>query len=723
MVNNWLSTVPVFHFKHIPSEVNKDSVKVFKNTKHLFSLEYEIYAPNTVHINLIPFSSGRFRKPKLEQGLAITQLFASEMGLHQDFHLIQDWRIQVVFPFLQRRLQIEKNGIEFYCGGIYGKEGTKDRVFTTSSGFTDSLLEILTDSPHFALLQMLFKAVKVPKEFQTEGEQDKRIPQVRFDIQAGTVSKRYGAPHINVMEEAGCFEFSPRILLAESSKERLKEKLNRVAAVFQTYGFKVKEIPTFFHRFARFKGQCASRKMLSPILLDGHSLMNLIVPPQRQYTHDGYSLVPNKTHYSLSANVSPPTSQHTINFGIPILSGKTNPTPLFVDGKDLCRHMAVFGMTGEGKSRFVYGLLKEFFLKGVKFIIFDPKGEYLRPVQSFCSNVLYLKPGSIEFPWGVNIFQVSKDERGEDLIPLEDHVQFVVSVFENILDDSDGVSPQMRRMLHLAILRTIQDRGDFRTLLDYLDEPTVLGLKGAYIENTAAGLLNRIEKLFFGNTGRSFSVAETTFEIAELLNRNVIIDLSAFESMEDQRGRNLFLEVILHYLYYFLRRFREPIKEESLPQNTLIFDEVQKLLPTPKRWSRQPESMIGKGPWTLRAYDISMIFIGTDPVVDQPMLSNTGITTIFYTNYNPQVVSNMLGLSYHDYDQMRRLLKAKNEDRRCIISVNGQSSLLKTNEFPLDVSHEVDWSRIHQHPLQQQIKQSYDGLVFNPVNEMLRRSQ
>ncbi len=48
--------------------------------------------------------------------------------------------------------------------------------------------------------------------------------------------------------------------------------------------------------------------------------------------------------------------------------------------------------------------------------------------------------------------------------------------------------------------------------------------------------------------------------------------------------------------------------------------------------------------------------------------------------------------------------------------------LLKTNEFPLDVSQAIDWSRIHQHPQQQQLKESYDALVFNPVNEMLQRS-
>ena len=48
--------------------------------------------------------------------------------------------------------------------------------------------------------------------------------------------------------------------------------------------------------------------------------------------------------------------------------------------------------------------------------------------------------------------------------------------------------------------------------------------------------------------------------------------------------------------------------------------------------------------------------------------------------------------------------------------------LLKTNEFPLDVAQTIDWSQIHQHPMQQQLKESYEALVFDPVNEMLLRS-
>ncbi|MFX1546345.1 MAG: helicase HerA domain-containing protein [Promethearchaeota archaeon] len=41
-----------------------------------------------------------------------------------------------------------------------------------------------------------------------------------------------------------------------------------------------------------------------------------------------------------------------------IINGKISDIPLLIDGKDLNRHMAVFGMAGDGKGRFVYGLIK-----------------------------------------------------------------------------------------------------------------------------------------------------------------------------------------------------------------------------------------------------------------------------------------------------------------------------------------------------------------------------
>ncbi|UCG00609.1 MAG: DUF87 domain-containing protein [Candidatus Heimdallarchaeota archaeon] len=714
-----IENIPAFNFDQVPLKADKSSIKVFQNAKQAFSLEYAIFDPKTVWIKMIPLPQEWFRKKGIERGIATIQQFATKLGLHPDYHKIGETPIQSILKMLRPRFQLGSGGPKYYCGGIIGLENKIDQPITTADGFSDDFLEILTESPQFAFVQLIFEPVKLPKEYQTNKRQENHLTQVRFDIQQGKVERRFHPQRKNIMEETGCFKFSPRVIIVENSLKALQLKLDRLSVLLISNGFKVCIYPTFWHRFSSLRNLCVKRKQTSPTILDGYSLMSLISPPQRQFSYEGYTLVPNKEDYMLSSGINSTAPLQAINLGIPIISGKTSDVPLLIDGKNLSRHMAVFGMTGEGKSRFVYGLIKEFLLKGVKFLIFDPKGEYLAPIKSFCKDLIYLKPGSTTFPWGINIFQIPKNEHGDSIIPIEDHIQFVVSLLEHTFEDSDAISPQMRRLLHLAVIQTVKDQGDFQTFLNCLNMPHELGMKGAYLDNTAAGILNRIEKLFFGNTGRCFTVHKTTFELSQLLDQNGIIDLSAFESMEDQRGRQIFLDVILQYIYYFVRSFRSPFKEGSLPKNIFVLDEIQKLIPARSYPSRTPESMIAKGPWTLRAYDISMIFIGTDPIVEQPILTNTGVLAVFFTKFDPYVISNLLGISKTDYEKFRDLLKANPDERRCLLSINGQISLMKTHNFPVDPSSSMDITTLQDIPQQKRLRESYQNLVFDPTETHL----
>jgi hypothetical protein len=193
---------------------------------------------------------------------------------------------------------------------------------------------------------LVFKPVKLPKEYQTDNTQMSQPTQVRFDIQQGKVERRLNPYKKSIMEETGCFKFSPRILVVENTQEALESKLNRLSVLFTSNGFKVRVYPTFWHRFSSFKGLCSSRKLISPITVDGYSSMSFISLPQRQFSHEGYNLVPNKEDYILSSGVSEASPPQGNNLGVPIISGKTAEVPLLIDGKDLNRHMAVFGMTG-----------------------------------------------------------------------------------------------------------------------------------------------------------------------------------------------------------------------------------------------------------------------------------------------------------------------------------------------------------------------------------------
>ncbi len=57
----------------------------------------------------------------------------------------------------------------------------------------------------------------------------------------------------------------------------------------------------------------------------------------------------------------------------------------------------------------------------------------------------------------INIF-IPRNESMEFLIPVEDHMVFVTSILERKFDDSDVLSSQTRRLLHLAIIQTVKER-------------------------------------------------------------------------------------------------------------------------------------------------------------------------------------------------------------------------------------------------------------------------
>jgi hypothetical protein len=704
-----------FHFDFIPDKTDQSGIKLLKNVSNSFTLEYAVFEPKTVHICMHAKPKRHFFKVNSQSAVAILQQFIITLGLHADYLKPGIDPIPKLLSIIKPQFLLDPLEPCLHSGGLLGLE-MESSSLPMNDGFINGLLEIITEDPTFALFQIPFKSHKIPKEFQSVEITDFRN-QTRFNIQQGKVERRSQPISMNLMEEAGCFKFSTRLLLVERTEARLHTKLERVSVFLKAHGIKTRKYPSFLRSFNRFKSHIRNRSFHPGMLTDGFTLMNFLSFPTNQYSLFGYQIVPHKERYQNSSTLSQSNMDDTIKIGIPILSGKTANSPIVLSGKDLSRHMAVFGMTGEGKSRFIFNLIKEFHQNQVKFLIIDPKGEYIHPVQTFCQEFIYLKPGSESFPWGINIFEVPMDPQGQPLISPEDHIQFVVSLLENVVDEGNSLSPQMRRLIQLATIQTIKEKGDFRLFVQWLDKPNALGLKGAYLENTSAGTINRVTKLLFGNTGRCFTVSSTSFDISQILSQNVILDLSSFEAMEDINGRQLLLEVIFQYLYYYIRKFRPPFKEEKLPQNVIILDEINKLLPAPSYRQSTPKSIIGRGPWTLRAYDVSMVFIGTDPMIDLPMLTNAGVFAMFYSKFDPYKVANLLGVSKDAYDHLTSLLKAKPDERRCLLSVNKNVTLIKTDQFDLDSSSVSNIELLRNNPVQIHLRKNYTRNYFQKIHD------
>ncbi|MFW9904494.1 MAG: hypothetical protein ACFFFH_09200 [Candidatus Thorarchaeota archaeon] len=288
--------IPCFYFEHLPKTIDKTGIKVLKCANETYSLEYVVFDPGVVHITMYPV----IRRPslkKVDTSIATIQQFASAMGLHNDFHKTKFTDIQLIFDILKSTFQIGSDGPKFYSGGFTITRNKPGLHTIATEGFIDNLLEILSDKPQFAFVQFVFKPMKIPKKFQINDDQNKRLTRVRFDIQQGKVEYTYPPPNTNALEETGCFQLSTRLLVVETNPESLKSKLDRTSVLFLSNDFNVLYYPTFWKRFSSLINLCRKRKLVSPIMLDGSSLMNLIAPPQRQISCEGYTFVPDKMEY------------------------------------------------------------------------------------------------------------------------------------------------------------------------------------------------------------------------------------------------------------------------------------------------------------------------------------------------------------------------------------------------------------------------------------------
>jgi hypothetical protein len=230
------------------------------------------------------------RKRSQKHGLPLLQQFASKMGLHREFHQFQSINMHSALKTLTNSFQIYENGPKLFSAGLIGINEKSDFPNIPSRNFTDDLLELLTDQPHFAFIQFLFHPLLPQKKRKSRERKitPEKIP-VQFDLKKGTD----GLSKTDVIREYGEYLFSPRVILVEKTQERLQNKLEQLHILFHSTGIKLRHYSTFFNRFSRIRNLCLMRKVRTPIGIDGWSLMNLISLPHRP--RSGYSLVPHKS--------------------------------------------------------------------------------------------------------------------------------------------------------------------------------------------------------------------------------------------------------------------------------------------------------------------------------------------------------------------------------------------------------------------------------------------
>lgn len=100
---------------------------------------------------------------------------------------------------------------------------------------------------------------------------------------------------------------------------------------------------------------------------------------------------------------------------------------------DRRRHMYVIGATGMGKSTFLENLAYQDIVEGRGFAFVDPHGDSAEKLLSLIpperlDDVIYFNPGDMEYPMGMNIFEVDKED-DKDFI-IQECINMLYSIYD-----------------------------------------------------------------------------------------------------------------------------------------------------------------------------------------------------------------------------------------------------------------------------------------------------
>ena len=232
---------------------------------------------------------------------------------------------------------------------------------------------------------------------------------------------------------------------------------------------------------------------------------------------------------------------------------------------EMIQHTAIFGRSGSGKTNTVLQMIGQLLKADIPILIFDWKRNYRdllgltdkeilvftvgRPVASIRFNPLIPPPG----------------------VEPQVHLKLLVNIIAHAYFCGDGVIS----LLQQAIDNVYADAGVYdgsatrypvmQDVLNYLEKCPAKGRAANWMAST----LRAVRSLCFGQMGRVINCNQS-LPLAELLTRNVVLELDALEGAEKTFFIDAFLLAIHHY------RLGQPTREQF--QHCIILEEAHHVL-------------------------------------------------------------------------------------------------------------------------------------------------
>lgn len=268
---------------------------------------------------------------------------------------------------------------------------------------------------------------------------------------------------------------------------------------------------------------------------------------------------------------------------------------------NLPKHLAVFGLTGSGKTNTVHNLLVQLWKKhNIPFLVIEPaKAEYraLAGLEDLENDLLILSAGIDQTsvcPLRLNPFDF---EPGNDTDANRVHVLTHIDRLKATFNASFPMYASMPYILEEAILDVYRERGwdlgrsvnryvdiyheDFRDYIPslrdlYLKVDSIVQKKGYFQEqqmNIQAALKARLSSLMVGAKGSMLN-CRRSIPSEDLFNRPVIIEL---ENLGDDDEKAFLMGLLVSKLYEYRKATFQGKKD--LPFNhVLVIEEAHRLL-------------------------------------------------------------------------------------------------------------------------------------------------
>lgn len=297
------------------------------------------------------------------------------------------------------------------------------------------------------------------------------------------------------------------------------------------------------------------------------------------------------------------TSAKSLTVGMILDKGNETRQKYRIALENLPKHLAVFGLTGSGKTNTVKHLLTQLWkIHRIPFLVIEPaKAEYraLSEVPELANDLLVVSAGIDNTgvcPLRLNPFDF---DPGKDSDANRVHILTHIDRLKATFNASFPMYASMPYILEEAILEVYRERGwnlgkstnrhcdiyaeDFRdyipTLHDlWLKVETITRKKGYYVEqqmNIEAALKARLSSLMVGSKGTMLNCARS-IPSADLFSRPCIIEL---ENMGDDDEKAFLMGLLVSKLYEYRKAtFTKELGATNGLRHLLVIEEAHRLL-------------------------------------------------------------------------------------------------------------------------------------------------